>query len=129
MKLRQEVFVVEQNCPYVDADGKDRMSFHVMGYDESGDLLAYVRICPPGVSYDKYVSIGRVVTHERVRGIGEGYQLMEASLRFCKELFPQVPNKISAQLHLTNFYEKLGYVTVGDDYLEDDIPHIAMIRS
>jgi len=129
MKLRQEVFVVEQNCPYLDADGRDQLSFHVIGLDDTRALRSYTRICPPGVSYDGYVSIGRVVVHPDVRGSGEGYRLMRSSLGFCKNLYPELATKISAQKHLSRFYENLGYVSVGQGYLEDGIPHIAMIRS
>ena len=128
MKLRQEVFVVEQNCSYVDADGRDQLSYHVMGMNESGKLVSYTRICPPGVVYEGYVSIGRVAIDKLGRGTGEGYKLMEATLRFCNDLFPNIPNKISAQEYLRNFYQNIGYVIVGKGYLEDDIPHIAMIR-
>jgi len=129
MALRQEVFVVEQDCPYLDADGKDQLSWHVMGYDVDGKLLAYTRICPPGVSYDRYASIGRVVVHKDIRGTQEGYQLMNESLKACERLYPGIDNKISAQSHLQNFYTNLGYTKVGEGYLEDGIPHIAMIRS
>ena len=129
MTLRQQVFVLEQNCPYVDADGLDPLSYHVLGNNDSGKLVSYARICPPGVSYKEYVSIGRVAVQEKARGTGEGYKLMEATLGFCGDLFPNIPNKISAQTHLLRFYQNLGYVEVGVGYLEDDIPHMAMIRS
>ena len=129
MRLRQEVFVLEQNCPYVDADGLDPLSYHVLGNSDSGKLVSYTRICPPGVSYKDYVSIGRVAVQEQARGTGEGYKLMEATLGFCSNLFPNIPNKISAQTYLLHFYQNIGYVAVGEGYLEDDIPHIAMIRS
>lgn len=127
MALRQEVFVVEQDCPYLDADGKDQDSYHCLGYID-GQLEAYTRICPPGISYDTYVSIGRVIVSQRIRSSGEGARLMMYSLEECKRLFPSYDNKISAQCHLTGFYQSLGYTEVGESYLEDDIPHIAMIR-
>ena len=129
MVLRQVVFVVEQNCPYVDADGRDQASWHVIGTDHEGKIKSYTRICPKGLAYSDYLSIGRVVVDESIRSIGEGYRLMEATFKFCNEIFPNEPNKISAQSHLQRFYTKLGYQTVGEGYLEDGIPHIAMIRS
>lgn len=127
MALRQEVFVVEQDCPYLDADGKDQDAWHLMGFDEEGDLLAYSRLLPKGISYEKYASIGRVVTSQKVRGKGVGITLMEASKKWCKQLFPNDPIKISAQTYLLKFYTNLGFESVGEEYLEDNIPHIGMI--
>lgn len=129
MVLRQEVFVVEQDCPYLDADGKDQKSWHVIGVDEDDQLKAYTRICPPGVSYEGYVSIGRVVVDESIRGAQEGYRLMNESIVKCERLYPDHATKLSAQAHLEKFYNNLGYSAVGEGYLEDGIPHIAMIRS
>jgi len=128
MALRQEVFVVEQDCPYLDADGKDQSSFHLMGHDEEGRLVAYTRLVPQGISYEKYPSIGRVVTSPIVRGKGVGKELMEASIEWCEKLWPGVSIKISAQTYLKKFYESLGFNQVGEGYLEDDIPHIPMLR-
>lgn len=128
MVLRQEVFVVEQDCPYLDADGRDQGSHHVLGY-QKGHLMSYARICAPTVSYPDYASIGRVVTSLDIRGTGEGRKLMLYALEKCRELYPDHDNKISAQYHLRGFYGSLGYKVTGDQYLEDNIPHIAMIRS
>lgn len=128
MALRQEVFVVEQDCPYLDADGKDQLGWHVMLFDEKGKLSAYTRLLPPGVSYEKYSSIGRVVSSEHVRGKGYGKAVMERSIQAIKELFPEASIKISAQTYLLKFYNELGFQEVGEEYLEDDIPHIGMIR-
>jgi ElaA protein len=128
MALRQEVFVVEQDCPYLDADGKDQLGWHVMLFDEKGQLSAYTRLLPPGVSYEKYSSIGRVVSSEHVRGKGYGKAVMERSIQAIKELFPEAAIKISAQTYLLKFYNDLGFQEVGKEYLEDDIPHIGMIR-
>lgn len=128
MALRQEVFVVEQDCPYLDADGKDQLGWHVMLFDEKGQLGAYNRLLPPGVSYEKYSSIGRVVSSEHVRGKGYGKAVMERSIQVIKELFPEAAIKISAQTYLLKFYNDLGFQEVGKEYLEDDIPHIGMIR-
>ena len=129
MRLRQDVFVVEQNCPYLDADDKDQMSYHVLGLDNEGKLQAYTRLVPVGISYEGYVSIGRVITSSAVRGKKQGVPLMEFSIQKCQELWPNMPIKISAQTYITHFYESLGFKQIGKEYLEDDIPHIAMIRS
>jgi ElaA protein len=125
MQLRQEVFVVEQDCPYIDADGKDPQSWHLMGWHK-GQLVAYTRIVPKGISYPDYVSIGRVVTHHSVRRGGYGKQLMKESIRQARQLFPDQPIKISAQCYLIEFYESFGFQAVGKEYEEDGIPHIAM---
>ena len=127
MALRQEVFVVEQNCPYLDADGKDQDAWHLMGYDKNNTLIAYTRLLPKGISYEKYASIGRVVTSPNARGLGAGKDIMTASKDWCQKLFPNDPVKISAQTYLLKFYQSLGFEPVGEGYLEDDIPHIGMI--
>lgn len=129
MVLRQEVFVVEQDCPYLDADGKDQSSFHLMGRDEKGKLVAYTRLVPKGISYEKYPSIGRVVTSSSVRGRGVGKELMEVSIEWCEKIWSGASVKISAQTYLKKFYESLGFEQVGEGYLEDDIPHIPMLRN
>lgn len=129
MVLRQEVFIVEQDCPYLDADGKDQSSHHILGIDGQGVLHSYARLVPRGVSYDKYNSIGRVITSSSYRGTGEGITLMKESIKWIKALYPNEPTKISAQVYAIPFYTKLGFATFGEEYLEDDIPHIAMILS
>ncbi|HMQ49919.1 MAG TPA: GNAT family N-acetyltransferase [Saprospiraceae bacterium] len=127
MALRQKVFVVEQNCPYLDADGKDVAGYHLLGYSQSAELLACTRLLPKGVSYPDFASIGRVVSSPDHRGQGIGVLLMQESIRWCRQLFPDDPVKIGAQCYLTRFYESLGFEAVGDTYLEDGIPHIKMI--
>lgn len=127
MALRQEVFVVEQDCPYLDADGKDEAGHHLLGHDSKGTLLAYARLLPPGVSYPAYASIGRVVTSPSARRTGTGKQLMREGVDWCARLYGAVPIKISAQVYLIRFYEALGFQKVGKEYLEDDIPHIGMV--
>ena len=127
MALRQEVFVVEQNCPYLDADGSDQEAWHLMGLNKDGKLIAYTRLLPQGVSYEKYAAIGRVVTSPSVRGQGAGKKIMKASIEWMEKLFPNQPVKISAQLYLLKFYNELGFQEIGEEYLEDDIPHIAML--
>lgn len=129
MALRQEVFVVEQNCPYLDADGKDIEAWHLMGRDERGRLLAYTRLLPEGVSYPGYSSIGRVVSAPAARGTGAGRLVMQRSIALCRHLFGPLPVKIGAQTYLLRFYESLGFQSTGEHYLEDGIPHTSMIRS
>ena len=128
MALRQAVFIVEQDCPYQDADGKDQASWHLMGY-ENEELVAYTRLVPVGVSYEKYPSIGRVITAEKVRGTKIGVELMEKSIQQCEELFGKIPIKIGAQCYLLKFYNSLGFESVGESYLEDGIPHVSMVRA
>ncbi|MBK6902078.1 MAG: GNAT family N-acetyltransferase [Saprospirales bacterium] len=128
MALRQEVFIVEQNCPYLDADGKDLQSWHLLGRDEAGKLLAYVRILPIGISYPEYPSIGRVVTSPAARGKGYGKELMEVAIETLYRLFGPSPIKIGAQTYLLKFYESLGFRSTGEEYLEDGIPHTKMVR-
>lgn len=127
MALRQEVFVVEQNCPYLDADGKDIEAWHLMGRDEGGRLLAYTRLLPEGVSYPGYSSIGRVVSAPAARGTGAGRLVMQRSIDLCRHLFGPLPVKIGAQTYLLRFYESLGFRSTGEEYLEDGIPHTKMI--
>jgi ElaA protein len=125
MQLRNEVFVVEQNCVYQDADNKDQSSYHFMGW--RNDILhAYTRILPPGIAYT-YPSIGRVVTSPAARGGGIGRELMQQSIAEANKLFGNSPIKIGAQLYLQKFYTRLGFQKTSDIYLEDGIEHIEMI--
>jgi len=128
MALRQEVFVVEQDCPYLDADGKDQEAWHLLGYDEQGKLIAYTRLLDKGTTYLNYISIGRVVTSPAARGKGYGGQIMNESIRQIQHLYGAQDIKISAQVYLEQFYRSMGFESIGEGYLEDDIPHIAMIR-
>jgi ElaA protein len=127
LQLRNEVFVVEQNCAYQDCDDKDLKCYHFLGC-ENENLLAYSRLVPPGISYDDAPSIGRVVTSPSIRNQGLGKILMEKSIEQIQILFGAVPIIISAQLYLKNFYESFSFLQVGEEYLEDAIPHIKMIR-
>ena len=125
LQLRNEVFVVEQNCAYQDADDKDQVSFHFSGWE--GDKLAgYTRIIPPGISYEE-ASIGRVVTSPRYRKKGIGRELMVLSIEKTFSLFHCTAIKIGAQVYLNNFYTSLGFIPCSDEYLEDGIPHITML--
>nr|WP_256534260.1 GNAT family N-acetyltransferase [Lewinella sp. JB7] len=128
LAVRQEVFVVEQTCYYLDADGKDQAALHVVGTID-GRLAAYTRVLDRGVSYADYASIGRVLTASFARGAGLGRPLMEYSREVLYHAFGPQSIKISAQAHLQKFYASLGYVGVGDIYDEDGIPHRAMIRT
>ena len=129
MALRQEVFVVEQNCPYLDADGKDLHSWHLMGRDVQGKLICYTRLLPEGLSYDGYVSIGRVVSSPAARGAGAGKILIRRSIDMCRHLFGNQPKKIGAQTYLLKFYARFGFQSTGEEYLEDCIPHTKMTLS
>ena len=128
MRLRQEVFVVEQQCCYLDADRLDYRSWQVIGLDDNGALLAHSRLLPRGSAYPEYPSIGRVMTSGRVRRSGEGKRLLAYSLEQCATLFPGEAIKIGAQLYLTDFYRSFGFNPVRDTYMEDGIEHIHMIR-
>ncbi|WP_433777910.1 GNAT family N-acetyltransferase [Flavobacterium anhuiense] len=126
LRLRSDVFVVEQNCPYLDLDNKDQKGFHLLYYVDN-ELAGVTRLLPKGVSYDE-VSIGRVVIAKSHRGLGLGVKLMEASIEGCEEKFGKGPIRISAQYHLSKFYQSLGFVEQGEVYDEDGIPHIGMLR-
>ena len=126
MRLRQEVFVLEQNCPYLDADGKDIDSYHLLGYLNS-ELVAYLRIVNPGISFDE-LSFGRILTSKKIRGNGVGKLLMEEGIKQSKIIFGNIPNRISAQKYLKKFYNIFGFKETGKEYLEDGIPHIEMIK-
>jgi ElaA protein len=126
LQLRNEVFVVEQNCVFQDADDKDQDSYHLMGF-ENGKLVAYTRIVPAGVIYEP-ASIGRVVTSPSVRRQGAGKILMEQSIATLYRLFGKVPIKLGAQLYLKKFYESFGFQQTSDVYLEDGIEHIYMLK-
>ena len=124
--LRVKIFVVEQNCSYLELDGKDKISYHVICRNGTGEIMATARILPQGISYEE-VSIGRVVTDESVRGKGEGHLLMKACMDFIRKEFGRVPVKISAQSHLEKFYNAHLFFSTGKEYLEDDIPHMEML--
>ena len=127
LRLRAEVFVVEQDCSYQDLDNKDQRSHHLLCYDEQNDLIGYTRLLPKGISYPEYASIGRVVTSDKVRRSGIGKIIMKKSIEEIDRLFGKQAIKISAQCYLDKFYREIGFSPVGDEYLEDGIPHIAMI--
>jgi ElaA protein len=125
LQLRNEVFVVEQNCVFQDADNKDPFCYHLCGWDDE-TLVAYTRLVPPGIAY-KEPSIGRVVISPGYRNTGAGKALMQNSIEQCKKLFDNKPIKLGAQLYLKKFYESFGFEQNSEVYLEDNIPHIEMI--
>lgn len=124
LKLRSAIFVIEQNCNYQDMDDKDQSSYHLLGY-EGEELIAYARLLPQGVSY-KEASIGRVVVNKQFRRKDHGKELMTKAIFSAKEKFNTNEIVISAQCYLEKFYSDLGFVSEGESYLEDDIPHIQM---
>lgn len=129
LRLRSEVFVVEQHCPYLDPDGRDRVTGvqHLLGRDGGGDLRAYLRLLPPGVAYPE-ASLGRVVTAPAWRGRGLGEALLREGLRAAAALWPGQPLALGAQAHLAGWYARHGFVAFGAPYDEDGIPHVHMRR-
>lgn len=126
LALRCRVFILEQG-PYLDPDGVDRESSHLLGRDGAGALLAYLRVVDPGVKYAE-PSMGRVITSPETRGTGLGRVLMAEGLARCLAAWPGRAIRISAQSHLARFYGEFGFARVGPDYLEDNIPHCEMLR-
>jgi len=127
MQLRNEVFVVEQNCVYPDADNKDQLAYHLMGWMNE-KLIAYTRLLPAGIAYPGYASIGRVATAASARGKGIGKELMNRSIEYIENLFGRSAIKIGAQLYLKKFYTEFGFNQSSHVYLEDGIEHIEMIK-
>jgi ElaA protein len=125
MRLRSEVFVVEQNCVFLDADNKDIYCHHLMLFDHK-QLIAYARLVPPGISYNE-MSVGRVVTAKEARNKGAARQLMQLAVEYCRKIFGDGPIRIGAQYYLEKFYTEIGFTATGDVYDEDGIEHIEMI--
>lgn len=126
LQLRVNVFVVEQQCPYPELDGYDEEAFH-LAYIENEKLLAYARILPKGVKYNR-ISIGRVIVDQEVRGRGVAKELMKKSLSVIQQKWPQQEVQLQAQSHLRDFYGSFGFEAVSDDYVEDGIPHVDMVK-
>ena len=125
MRLRQQVFVVEQNCAYPDMDDLDGVSMHLLGWIDD-QIVACLRLVPPGLKYSE-PSIGRVISLAKMRGVGIGYQLVDAGLKGSIEQYPGMGNRIGAQAHLQRFYARHGFFTVSDEYDEDGILHVDML--
>ncbi|OOQ61914.1 GNAT family N-acetyltransferase [Mucilaginibacter pedocola] len=126
LRLRSEVFVVEQNCVFLDQDNKDQKCHHLLLYTND-KLAAYARLVPAGLSYAE-ISIGRVITCPAARGTGLGRKLMELAIQGCEELFGKQTIRIGAQTYALPFYKSLGFVEDGETYDEDGIEHIEMVR-
>lgn len=127
LALRTAVFVVEQDCPYQEVDDKDMVAFHAFGTRDNGTCIAVARILPKNVSYPE-VSIGRIAVAKSVRGMGIADDLMNKCFEFIVQQFEPQNIRISAQQYLTNFYNRHGFIGVSEMYLEDNIPHIEMLR-
>lgn len=133
LKLRIDVFVVEQKCYYPDLDSeknqldRNKETLHLLGYHDN-TLVAYLRILAKEQTYKDYISIGRVIIAEQARKTGLGHKLIEKALHLCQQHFPKQNIKISAQEHLINYYQQHGFIQASPMYLEDDIPHVAMIK-
>lgn len=123
--LRQAVFVVEQDCPYLDIDGLDEQCFHLTAQHD-GELLAYLRCVPPGVSWAAS-ALGRIVVAPAARGTSTGRELVRRGLEFNRRQWPDIGIEIGAQSYLLKFYSELGFVAEGEEYDEDGIPHTHMV--
>ena len=127
LQLRIDVFVVEQNCPYPELDSKDKIAFHLFAKDKKDKISAYTRIFKPG-DYYKEAAFGRVVVHQDFRNQKLGYELIEKTIEWMKQLFGDIPIKIGAQTYLKKLYVSFGLQQVGEEYIEDGIPHIYMVK-
>ncbi|SHL27911.1 GNAT family N-acetyltransferase [Chryseobacterium polytrichastri] len=127
LKARSEVFVVEQNCVYLDADGYDQQAIHVWAEEEDGEILAYCRVFDKGIKFEE-TSLGRVITTQKGRGRSLGKQLIQYAVETIENRYHTSEIRISAQDYLLKFYGDFGFVDTGKKYLEDDIPHTEMIR-
>jgi len=127
LRLRSEVFVVEQTCIFLDQDNKDQQCVHLLLYDEEL-LIATARLVPKGLSYPDAVSIGRIVTSPSIRGTGVGKILVDMAIAACYRLYGTGPIKIGAQLYAKKFYESFGFEQSGEVYDEDGIDHIEMTK-
>lgn len=127
LKLRIDVFVVEQNCIYHELDDKDQYALHVYAKDDE-KIVAYSRVFQPGI-YHKNAAFGRVVVAKKYRGKGIGYEIIKQSLAAVKANFNTTKVWISAQTHLKELYQSFGFIQISDNYLDDGIPHIDMLKS
>ncbi|MDR7335890.1 GNAT family N-acetyltransferase [Roseateles asaccharophilus] len=125
LQLRSEVFVVEQNCVFLEIDGLDPKTSHLLGRGDDGEIKAYARLIPPGVKAPDAL-IGRVVTSPTARGGGTGRLLMTEAIAQCERLWPGHAITLHAQAHLERFYDSFGFTPVGEQYMEDGIPHVEM---
>ena len=128
LKLRAEVFVVEQQCAYQDLDGKDEKALHILGKRDGDELIAYARVFKPGFYFEE-ASIGRIVVAPGNRTEGLGKDIVLFAEKAISQHYGAGPVKLSAQSYLKKFYSDLGYQSIGEEYLEDGIPHVAMIKN
>lgn len=126
LQLRVNVFIVEQNCPYPELDGYDEKSYH-LAFVENNEPLAYARILPSGLKYAR-ISIGRVIVKKEARGKGLAKELMNECLQFIEEKWPNQEIQLQAQAHLAHFYGSFGFKAISEEYLEDNIPHVDMVK-
>jgi ElaA protein len=126
LQLRVNVFIVEQSCPYPELDGYDLDSYH-LSYKEDGEVLAYARILPAGIKYEN-ISIGRVIVDQKSRGQGLAKQLMQQAIIFSQEKWPNAAIQLQAQSHLKHFYASFGFKEMSEEYDEDGIPHVDMLK-
>jgi ElaA protein len=129
LRLRSEVFVVEQDCVYQDMDNRDQAAHHLLAFDQDGQVQACLRLLPPGVAYEGHAAIGRIVTSAALRGQGAGRPMLRNAIEKARQRYPNTPLKLSGQQHLRAFYESMGFKAIGEPYLEDGIPHLEMLRS
>lgn len=127
LQLREQVFILEQTCLYNDLDGKDNRAYHAF-LKENDTIVAYARFYPKGAFYEDYTSIGRVLVHPSYRNKGLAHRLIQEVLKKIEIDFEKAPIKISAQTYLKAYYEQYGFKKISAEYLEDDIPHILMIK-
>ena len=127
LQLRSEVFVIEQDCVYQDLDYKDQLAYHILGVLDN-QIVTYARIFKSG-DYFSEPSIGRIVVKKEFRKLKYGYKLVENSIQFIEKNLKENNILISAQSYLTKFYNSLGFIKIGEEYLEDGIPHIKMLRN
>lgn len=126
LQVRVDIFVVEQNCPYPEVDGKDRNCWHIFA-EKNEEILAYTRLLPPGLSY-KEAAVGRVLVKKEYRGTGMGRELMTRSVDFLNKTLDEPEIRLQAQEYAENFYGSFGFERISETYLEDDIPHVDMKR-
>lgn len=129
LRLRSEIFVVEQDCAYQDLDGLDQRCLHLRLLGDGGQLLGYARLVPPGLDFADACAIGRVVVAGGARGRGHGRALVLEGLAHCARLYGAYPVKLHAQTYLRAFYCSLGFSVTGAEYLEDGLPHVEMTRA
>jgi len=127
LATRAEIFVVEQNCIYLDPDGRDVGAMHLIAWSGT-EVAAYARILDPGAAFAE-PSIGRVLTAKAFRGSGLGRELFAKSIAHAEALYPGQDIRIGAQSHLERFYASFGFVKASEEYIEDGIPHIEMLRA